>query len=131
MAAPIFWLGVLFFFVSYLHAINFFSCFFFQRVQHTPGKRQITGYILFSIEIRKSITQRNPEANFGEISRLVGIEWKKLTDAERRTFEDRAHQLNLENSEKAQQALADSPNVSTTPTQISKVNPFVFISFIF
>ena len=65
------------------------------------GKKQMSGYILFSAEIRKTITQKNPHANFGEISRLVGIEWKALTEAERKAFEDRVHQMNLESAEKA------------------------------
>ena len=69
----------------------------------------MTGYILFSAEIRKSITQKNPNANFGEISRLVGIEWKALTEAERKAFEDRVHQMNLENAEKALNGLQDPP----------------------
>lgn len=35
-------------------------------------KRQISGYIVYSGEIRKSIQQENPECSFGEISRIVG-----------------------------------------------------------
>ncbi|RXG72085.1 Protein polybromo-1 [Armadillidium vulgare] len=88
--------------------------------QQKTGKKQVTGYILFSAEIRKSVTQRNPDSNFGEISRLVGIEWKKLTETERKAFEDKAHQMNLESAEKAQAMLLDSPGtpqVGTVTTQ--------------
>ncbi|KAB7505112.1 Protein polybromo-1 [Armadillidium nasatum] len=88
--------------------------------QQKTGKKQVTGYILFSAEIRKSVTQRNPDSNFGEISRLVGIEWKKLTETERKAFEDKAHQMNLESAEKAQAMLLDSPGtpqVGTVSTQ--------------
>lgn len=35
-------------------------------------KRQISGYIVYSGEIRKLIQQENPECTFGEISRIVG-----------------------------------------------------------
>ncbi|XP_062616162.1 protein polybromo-1-like [Saccostrea cucullata] len=35
-------------------------------------KRQISGYIVYSGEIRKIIQQENPECTFGEISRIVG-----------------------------------------------------------
>ncbi|XP_068230522.1 protein polybromo-1 isoform X3 [Palaemon carinicauda] len=72
-----------------------------KQFQQMTGKKQMTGYILFSAEIRKSITQKNPNANFGEISRLVGIEWKCLMESDRKVYEDRAHQLNLESAEKA------------------------------
>lgn len=33
-----------------------------------------SGYILFSAEIRKRIMHENPEAGFGEVSKIVGIE---------------------------------------------------------
>ena len=61
----------------------------------------MSGYLLFSSEIRKSVTMRNPSANFGEISRLVGMEWKKLCEVERKAFEDRAHVANQEAAERA------------------------------
>lgn len=41
-------------------------------------KRQISGYIVYSGEIRKTIQNENPECSFGEISRIVGL---KVTDA--------------------------------------------------
>jgi len=50
-----------------------------------------SGYILFSAEIRKRIMHENPEAGFGEVSKIVGLEWKKLTEDEKRQFEIRAH----------------------------------------
>jgi protein polybromo-1 len=34
----------------------------------------MTGYTLYSSEIRKDIATKHPEASFGEISRLVGAE---------------------------------------------------------
>ncbi|KAK7083430.1 Protein polybromo-1, partial [Halocaridina rubra] len=72
-----------------------------KQFQQMTGKKQMTGYILFSAEIRKSITLKNPVASFGEISRLVGIEWKYLSAVDRKVFEDRAHQMNLESAERA------------------------------
>ena len=63
--------------------------------------KQTSGYLLFSGEIRKSVTLRNPSANFGEISRIVGMEWKKLLNHEKKVFEDRAHIMNLEAAENA------------------------------
>lgn len=40
--------------------------------------RSKSGYILFSAEIRKRIMQENPEAGFGEVSKIVGIEVRSL-----------------------------------------------------
>ncbi|XP_050687170.1 protein polybromo-1-like isoform X6 [Eriocheir sinensis] len=84
-----------------------------KQFQQVTGKKQVTGYILFAAEIRKSITLKNPTANFGEVSRLVGIEWKRLTETDRKIYEDRAHQMNLENAERALSGNGpDSPQAS-------------------
>lgn len=51
-------------------------CFDFQSKggkEKEKGKI-ITGYILYSGEVRKNITVSHPEATFGEISRMVGNE---------------------------------------------------------
>lgn len=52
-----------------------------------------SGYILFSAEIRKRIMNENPEAGFGEVSRIVGVEWKKLTEEQKRQYEVRAQYI--------------------------------------
>lgn len=92
-----------------------------KQFQQMTGKKQMTGYILFAAEIRKSITLKNPTANFGEVSRLVGIEWKRLTETDRKLYEDRAHQMNLESAERALSGNGpDSPQASqATPQQPS------------
>uniref|UniRef100_A0A915DFK5 Protein polybromo-1 n=1 Tax=Ditylenchus dipsaci TaxID=166011 RepID=A0A915DFK5_9BILA len=52
-----------------------------------------SGYILFSAEVRKKIMSENPESGFGEVSKIVGIEWKKLPEENKRQYEIRAHKL--------------------------------------
>jgi hypothetical protein len=52
-----------------------------------------SGYILFSAEIRRRIMSENPEAGFGEVSRIVGFEWKKLNDEQKRQYESRAQYI--------------------------------------
>uniref|UniRef100_A0A915LDS9 HMG box domain-containing protein n=1 Tax=Meloidogyne javanica TaxID=6303 RepID=A0A915LDS9_MELJA len=49
-----------------------------------------SGYILFSAEVRKRIMNENPLAGFGEVSKIVGIEWKRLSDEDKRDYESRA-----------------------------------------
>ena len=34
--------------------------------------------------------QENPDAPFGELSRLIGLKWKALDPEEKKTYEDRA-----------------------------------------
>ncbi|XP_041985190.1 protein polybromo-1 isoform X2 [Aricia agestis] len=56
----------------------------------------VTGYILYSSEIRKAIVANNPEATFGEISRIVGNEWRSLPAATKQSWEERAARCNEE-----------------------------------
>jgi hypothetical protein len=49
-----------------------------------------SGYILFSAEVRKRVMNENPDAGFGEVSKMVGIEWKRLSDVQKRQYETRA-----------------------------------------
>nr|QYV43163.1 polybromo [Colaphellus bowringi] len=56
----------------------------------------VTGYILYSREVRKQIVQNNPESTFGDISRIVGSEWKSLPQNEKQHWEEKASKLNEE-----------------------------------
>lgn len=52
-----------------------------------------SGYILFSAEVRKRVMNENPDAGFGEVSKIVGIEWKRLSDEQKRQYEKRAQYI--------------------------------------
>ncbi|XP_013138008.1 PREDICTED: protein polybromo-1 [Papilio polytes] len=56
----------------------------------------VTGYILYSSEVRKAIVANNPESTFGEISRIVGNEWRSLAAATKQSWEERAARCNEE-----------------------------------
>ncbi|VDO49624.1 unnamed protein product [Haemonchus placei] len=75
-----------------------------------------SGYILFSAEIRKRIMHENPDSGFGEVSKIVGIEWKKLSDDQKRQYEVRAEYIA---SERAKQEAARAATEKTLqPGQI-------------
>ncbi|XP_005177916.2 protein polybromo-1 [Musca domestica] len=59
-------------------------------------KKSLTGYILYSSEHRKGICTANPDASFGDISRMVGNEWKNLPASVKQAWEDRAQRINEE-----------------------------------
>ncbi|XP_068985674.1 protein polybromo-1 isoform X5 [Bombus flavifrons] len=63
-------------------------------LKKTAGKKLVTGYILYSSKMRTQITQNNPESSFGEISRIVGNEWRKLPAGEKQAWEERAIKMN-------------------------------------
>lgn len=72
-------------------------CFsFFLFLQKTVKNKVVTGYILYSREVRKQVVQNNPESTFGDISRIVGSEWKSLPSNEKQMWEERASKLNEE-----------------------------------
>uniref|UniRef100_A0A8C2JIU5 Protein polybromo-1 n=1 Tax=Cyprinus carpio TaxID=7962 RepID=A0A8C2JIU5_CYPCA len=53
------------------------------------AKRKInmSGYILFSSEVRAIIKARHPDFSFGELSRLVGTEWRNLEASKKAEYE--------------------------------------------
>ncbi|XP_068449464.1 polybromo 1, like isoform X5 [Clinocottus analis] len=59
------------------------------------AKRKInmSGYILFSSEMRAVIKARNPDFSFGELSRLVGTEWRNLEATKKAEYEERAAKI--------------------------------------
>jgi len=69
----------------------------------------VTGYILYSREVRKSVVQNNPESTFGEISRLVGNEWRSLPANEKQSWEEKALKINEENKSKLDDDNCNSP----------------------
>jgi protein polybromo-1 len=62
--------------------------------KYKTQKRMVTGYILFASEVRKSVVQANPASNFGEISRIIGLEWKSLPTDTKAEYERRAQKQN-------------------------------------
>jgi len=59
------------------------------------AKRKInmSGYILFSSEMRAVIKARHPDYSFGELSRLVGTEWRNLEASKKAEYEERAAKI--------------------------------------
>lgn len=71
-----------------------------------PLRRLVTGYILFASEVRKSFIVQNPDSSFGEISRIVGTEWRNLPPSQKTEYEERAQKMNEETA--AKEAAAES-----------------------
>ncbi|XP_019118030.2 polybromo 1, like isoform X5 [Larimichthys crocea] len=56
-------------------------------------KMNMSGYILFSSEMRAVIKARHPDFSFGELSRLVGTEWRNLEAPKKAEYEERAAKI--------------------------------------
>merc|ERR1711964_429859 len=61
----------------------------------TPNmpKRPLAGYFLFTKSARARITAANPGFAITKIAKLMGDEWKKLSDAEKAPFQEEAKAL--------------------------------------
>lgn len=44
------------------------------RKKNPNHKKLVTGYILYTSDVRKAVVQNNPDRSFGEVSRIVGNE---------------------------------------------------------
>jgi len=59
-----------------------------------PGapKRYVSSYIIFSNDYRPIVREKDPTLTLPEVSRCLGLAWKKLTAEQRRPYEERANE---------------------------------------
>lgn len=54
-------------------------------------KRNMSAYFLFSVHIRPTVKEENPEASFGDIARIISAKYKALdVDTERKDWDAKA-----------------------------------------
>ncbi|XP_053326173.1 protein polybromo-1 [Spea bombifrons] len=90
------------------------------------GRRKInmSGYILFSSEMRAVIKAQHPDYSFGELSRLVGTEWRNLEAAKKADYEERAAKVaEQQERERAAQQQNSSPRAGTPVGALMGVVP--------
>ncbi|XP_066452449.1 protein polybromo-1-like isoform X7 [Eleutherodactylus coqui] len=80
------------------------------------GKRKInmSGYILFSSEMRAVIKAQHPDYSFGELSRLVGTEWRNLEATKKADYEERAAKV-AEQQERERAAQQQQQQQNSSP----------------
>ncbi|KAG8184625.1 hypothetical protein JTE90_022674 [Oedothorax gibbosus] len=87
------------------------------------SKRIVTGYILFASEVRRSVIAANPDRSFGDISRLIGTEWRNLPLLRKTDYEERAQRQNEEaQSQLMNEGMPQSPAGSTQGSTQSERN---------
>ncbi|XP_030632413.1 LOW QUALITY PROTEIN: protein polybromo-1 [Chanos chanos] len=99
------------------------------------AKRKInmSGYILFSSEMRAVIKAQHPDFSFGELSRLVGTEWRNLEASKKAEYEERAAKVAEQQERERAAQLQNSPRAGTPvgalmgvvppPTPMGMLNP--------
>jgi len=75
-----------------------------QYIKTLPPKRPATGFILFCNEIRPAIKSKNPSLAMPAISKLLGEQWRKLTESDKKKYLTTSSKLLEEYHKKAQKA---------------------------
>ncbi|KAM6928404.1 polybromo 1, like [Xenentodon cancila] len=89
------------------------------------AKRKInmSGYILFSSEMRAVIKARHPDFSFGELSRLVGTEWRNLEASRKADYEERAAKIVEQQERERPNQKQGSPRAGTPVGALMGVVP--------
>jgi high mobility group protein B2 len=53
-------------------------------------KRNMSAYFLYSVDIRPTIKEENPDASFGSIAKLISAKFKSLPEKERKKWDQKA-----------------------------------------
>ncbi|XP_041130256.1 protein polybromo-1-like isoform X3 [Polyodon spathula] len=95
------------------------------KKEGSKRKINMSGYILFSSEMRAVIKSQNPDFSFGELSRLVGTEWRNLEATKKADYEERAAKVaeQQERERAAQQQQSGSPRAGTPVSALMGVVP--------
>ncbi|KAJ3202730.1 Non-histone chromosomal protein 6 [Entophlyctis luteolus] len=66
-------------------------------------KKALSAYLIFANENRARVRAANPDASFGQVGKLLGHEWKEISEAEKQKY------VALQEKEKAKytKAMAD------------------------
>ena len=68
----------------------------------TKVKRPLNAYFLFARDRRPELKKANPDERMGPISKLIGAEWKAMSDKKKAPYLQKAKDLKAE-YEKAQE----------------------------
>ncbi len=81
------------------------------------GTRTPSSYVLFSMNERKTIMANSPDMTLGEVSKMCGVEWKKLSDVDRKPWVDKAIELKAAKANELKELHKnDPPRKKRTPS---------------
>ena len=85
------------------------------KANKAAGK--INAFIVFCNEKRAQVKEANPEAKMGEITKILGDEWKKMTDEEKKPYKVKC---DAENEERAKNPAASKKASKKASTKKDK-----------
>ena len=77
------------------------------KPQKTGPKKPKSGFMFFSQERRKTLKEEQPNVSITDASKIIGAEWKKLTEEEKRPYDELA-QKDRERYKKEKEDAEDS-----------------------
>ena len=77
----------------------------------SPFQRAHSAWILFTTKNRPEIRKAHPEAQFGEIAKLVAEQWRLLSPEEKKPYQDQAREEKLRVKEYNDQVRKDHPEL--------------------
>jgi len=88
------------------------------RKGNRRSARNPCGYLVYASEARKRLIKDNPTIPFGEMSRMIGEQWRRLTTAEKDKYEEKARERAKEHE------IEEQKRIGTTgyQQQISTMN---------
>uniref|UniRef100_A0A4W4EDK0 Protein polybromo-1 n=1 Tax=Electrophorus electricus TaxID=8005 RepID=A0A4W4EDK0_ELEEL len=92
------------------------------KKEGSKRKINMSGYILFSSEMRAVIKAQHPDFSFGELSRLVGTEWRNLESAKKAEYEERAAKVAEQQERERASHQQNSPRAGT-PVGVGGMGP--------
>ena len=74
------------------------------RESSRKGKKSgvCTGFVVYSATVHAKLRAENPTLSFGEISKMIGEQWRALEPSEKKTYEDKARETTEQNKERIQ-----------------------------
>lgn len=61
-----------------------------KKKEQTGPKKPKSGFMFFSQERRKALKEEQPTLSITEASKVIGAEWRKLTDEEKKPYDELA-----------------------------------------
>ena len=61
-----------------------------KKLPKDAPKKPITSYFYYTNERRVILKKENPKLNTREIARLIGVEWRRMSDIQKQPYIDKA-----------------------------------------
>lgn len=66
------------------------------KEENAPPKRSSPPYLYFFNEKRSKILAENPNLSFSDVAKEAGLQWKALSEAEKKPFVDRSNEAKIQ-----------------------------------